>query len=324
MLLKWNNTFVQKINEKAWELFRAFFVSIENILHMKTFKILPLLVFVFSGVIAQEAQDTSYWKVTGQASVNLSQISFSNWIGGGKNSVSGVGLFNMNAIYEKEKIQWDNTLKTGYGLLKEGEDQVVKTDDKLELNSKLGVQLENEHWFYSTFANFLTQFANGYKYPNTSDKISALFAPAYLTLATGLDYQPFENFSLFFTPLSGKFTFVTDEELSAAGAFGVEPGKKARAEMGATVKTEFKTPLVENVDLATGLTLFSNYFNNPQNIDVNWDVALNMKINDFLSANLLTNLIYDHDILIPVDDEGNTGRRVQLKQLFGVGLSYKY
>ncbi len=291
---------------------------------MKKFKILLFSVFAFTGIIAQEAQDTSYWKVTGQASVNVSQISFSNWIGGGKNSVSGVGLFDLNAIYQKEKIQWDNTLKTGYGLLKEDEDQAVKTDDKLELNSKLGVQMKNEHLLYSTYANFLTQFANGYKYPNTTDKISTLFAPAYLTVATGFDYQPSENFSLFFTPVSGKFTFVTDEELSAAGAFGVEPGKKARAEMGAIVKSEFKTPVVKNVDLATTLTLFSNYFNNPQNIDVNWDIALNMKINDYLSANLLTNLIYDHDILIPIDDEGNTGRRVQLKQLFGVGLSYKF
>lgn len=291
---------------------------------MKTLKTLVLLIFVFSGVIAQEVQDTSYWKVSGQATVNFSQVSFSNWIGGGKNSVSGVGLFDMNAIYEKEKIQWNNTLKTGYGLLKEGDGQVVKSDDKLELNSKLGVQMKREHWLYSTFANFLTQFADGYKYPNTTDKISTLFAPAYLTIATGFDYQPSENFSLFLTPVSGKFTFVTDEELSAAGAFGVDPGKKARAEMGATVKSEFKTPVVKNVDLSTTLSLFSNYFNNPQNIDVNWDVALNMKINEFLSANLLTNMVYDHDILIPLDDEGNTGRRVQLKQLFGVGLSYKF
>jgi len=291
---------------------------------MKNFYTFVILFFTFSGVIAQEAQDTSYWKVSGLVSVNISQISFSNWIGGGKNSVSGVGLFDYNAIYQKEKIQWDNTFKTGYGLLKEGEDQVVKTDDKLELNSKLGVQLKNEHLLYSSYVNFLTQFANGYKYPNITDKISTFFAPAYLTVATGLDYQPSENFSLFFTPLSGKFTFVTDDELSADGAFGVEPGKKARAEMGATVKSEFKTPVVKNVDLATTLTLFSNYFNNPQNIDVNWDISLNMKINDFLSANLLTNLIYDHDILIPIDDEGNTGRRVQLKQLFGVGLSYKF
>lgn len=117
---------------------------------------------------------------------------------------------------------------------------------------------------------------------------------------------------------------MTDDELSEAGAFGLDPGKKARAEMGATIKSEFKTPVAKNVNLSTSLMLFSNYFHKPQNIDVNWDVAINMKINEFLSANLLTNLIYDHDILIPLDDEGNTGRRVQFKQHFGVGLNFKF
>ena len=109
-----------------------------------------------------------------------------------------------------------------------------------------------------------------------------------------------------------------------SSAFGVDPGKKARAELGATLKAELKTPIVKNVDLSTALMLFSNYLDQPQNVDVNWDVAINMKINDYLSANLITNMIYDHDILIPLDDEGNTGRRIQLKQLFGVGLSYKF
>ena len=124
------------------------------------------------------------------------------------------------------------------------------------MNSKLGVETNNEHLLYSTFVNFLTQFADGYKYPNTTDKISGLFAPAYLTLATGIDYKPSEMFSLFVSPVSGKFTFVTDDELSAAGAFGVEAGKKSRAEMGAIVKTEFKTSVMKNVNLSTTLSLF--------------------------------------------------------------------
>ncbi len=284
---------------------------------------LLLLFFAFS-LKAQENRDTTYWKVSGQASLNFSQVSFSHWVGGGKNSVSSVGLFNMSANYEKNKINWENTLKTGYGLMKEGGNEVIKTDDKLDINSKLGVKMNNERLFFSSFVNFLTQFADGYKYPNTTDKISGLFAPAYITLASGFDYKPSDNFSLFFTPVSGKFTIVTDEALSAAGAFGVDPGKKFRAEMGATVKSEFKADLMKNVSLATTLALFSNYFHEPQNIDVNWDVAINMKINDYLSANLLTNMVYDHDILIPLDDLGNTGRRIQLKQLFGVGLSYKF
>ncbi len=279
-----------------------------------------LMVLISSGLMGQEKRDTSYWKVSGQGTINMSQISFSNWIGGGKNSVSGVGLFNLNAAYEKGKVHWDNSLKTGYGLLKEEGSGVLKAEDRLELNSKLGIETGVEHLLYGSFVNFLTQFAHGYKYPNTTDKISTFFAPAYVTVAAGFDYVPSKKFSLFFTPLAGKFTFVMDDELSNAGAFGVSKGENLKSEMGATFKSEFKTPIVKNVDLTSTLALFSNYFHNPQNVDI----AINMKINDYLSSNLLTNLVYDDDILIPLDNEGNKGKRVQMKQLFGVGLSYKF
>ena len=99
--------------------------------------------------------------------------------------------------------------------------------------------------------------------------------------------------------------------------------------MGGTLKSELKFPLVTNVDVVTGLNIFSNYLNNPQNMDINWDFRLNMKINKYLSANLITNLIYDDDIWVAVDrnDDGDVdgkGRRIQLKQLFGAGFSYKF
>ncbi len=288
---------------------------------MKALNTIVAFLLLVSAAAAQNQKDTTYWSISGQASLNFSQVSFSNWVAGGQNSVSGVGLFNLNANYKKNKINWENTLKTGYGLLKEEQSGVTKTDDKLEFNSKLGVKTKNEKLLYSSFLNFNSQFANGYYYPNTEDKISGFFAPAYLTVAAGIDYQPSEMFSIYATPVSGKFTFVTDE---FKGSFGVEPDKNARAELGALLKTEFKTPVVKNVSLNTTLNLFSNYLENPENIDVNWDLAVNMKINDFLSANFLSNLIYDHDILIPLDDSGKTGRRVQFKQLLGVGLSYKF
>ena len=54
-----------------------------------------------------------------------------------------------------------------------------------------------------------------------------------------------------------------------------------------------------------------------------------MKINEFLSANFITQLLYDDDIKIEVDnnDDGvidEVGPRVQFKTVFGVGLSYRF
>ena len=69
---------------------------------------------------------------------------------------------------------------------------------------------------------------------------------------------------------------------------------------------------------------------NPQNIDLNWEVLINMKINKFLTANIATQMIYDHDIPVPVKREENgvkvmgTGPRLQFKEVLSLGLSYKF
>ncbi len=300
---------------------------------MKHFSIIVMCLFICAAVVGQDKTEVpKLWKKAGDFSINFSQVSFSNWAAGGKNSVSGVALFNYSANYAKDRMSWDNSLNMGYGLLKEQSRDLVKSEDKLEINSKVGYKMtEGGKWFFTGLTNFRTQFADGYNYTNKDNpvRISSLLAPAYLTFAAGFDYKPTDKFSLFLSPLSSKFTFVADDDLSAIGAFGVDPGKKSRAEMGGTLKAELKFAVAKNVDAVTNLGLFSNYLKNPQNIDVNWDFRLNMKVNKYLSANLLTNLIYDDDIKVPIDsnDDGvidGTGRRIQLKQLFGAGLSVKF
>lgn len=216
----------------------------------------------------------------------------------------------------------------GYGLIKEQDRQSVKSDDRIDLNSKLGLK-QSEVLYYSLLFNFKTQFATGYKYPDTENVISRFLAPGYLTLALGMDYKPHKDLSIFFSPATARLTVVADDELSAQGAFGVDPGDKTRFEVGALLKFDVNTEVVENVTLNNKLEFFSNYLEEPQNIDVRWDMLLNMKINDFLSANLITNLIYDDDIKVPLDrnDDGevdSSGSRIQFKEMFGVGLNLKF
>ena len=158
--------------------------------------------------------------------------------------------------------------------------------------------------------NFKSQFSDGYDYPNDSVPISRFLAPAYILYSLGLDYKPNDKFSLFFSPITGKITIVSDGRLAAEGAFGVEPakydksgvriqaGKNVRYEFGAYLKSEINKNLMENVSLQSKLELFSSYDHNPQNVDVNWEVLIVMKINKFLSANVNTNLVYDDDIKI--------------------------
>lgn len=272
---------------------------------------------------AQDAADsTKVWKSGGNISLNFSQVSLSNWVAGGKSSASGTFLVNLFGNYEKGKVSWENSLDLGYGLLKESDSKLVKSDDKIDFSSKYGYKASG-NLYYSALFNLKSQFTDGYKYPDRDHPISRFLAPAYITLALGLDFKPDDHFSLFFSPVTGKLTVVADDSLSAAGAFGVDPGSKTRWELGAYVKTTVKYEVWKNVTFESKFNIFSNYLDQPQNIDVNWDVAINMKVNDYLSANFITNLIYDNDIKIAGDD-GSMGPRIQFKELFGVGLNVKF
>jgi len=296
----------------------------------KTLLILLAIALSLSG-FAQPSNDAdTLWKYSGITSLNLSQLSLSNWAAGGDNSLSGNALVKLSADFDDGTLNWDNDLILGFGLIRTGSDPTRKSDDQIELSSKFGYKAR-EKWFYSALLSFRTQFAQGYDNPGEDDriKISDFMSPGYLNLALGMDYKPNKHISIFLSPLSTKFTFVMDENLSAAGSYGLDPGQTVRGEFGAYVKFAYKQEILKNVNLDTKIDLFSNYFDNPQYVDVTWDLLLTFKINEFLSASLMTQLIYDYDIQFGFDSTGDGEidsyeSRVQFKELFGLGLTYSF
>lgn len=275
----------------------------------------------------QSKDTTEGWKIGGIASLNFSQTSLTHWSAGGLNSITINGLFGAYATYRKNGIAWENTLDLGYGLLQQGEKKdVLKTDDKIDFSSKIGKKAYKK-LYYAGFMNFRTQMTPGYNYPNDSVPISNLLAPAYFIAALGLDYTPNNDFGIFLAPITVKTTIVNDKVLSEAGAFGVDKGEIIRTEYGGYLRLFYKRKVMKNVNLSTKIDLFSNYLNNPQNIDVNWELLLSMKINKYMTATISTLLIYDDDIKIAWIDDNNinhVGPTIQFKEILGVGLSYKF
>lgn len=200
----------------------------------------------------------------------------------------------------------------------------MKSSDKIDISSKLGYNT-GSNWNYAALINFKSQFAPGYNYPRVpnDNPISRFLSSAYVNVALGMDYKT-ENLSLYLSPATGKFTIVANDDLSNAGEFGVDPGKTIRSEFGAMVKFVAKREIWTNVTAQTKLDLFSNYFENPQNVDVDWSVLINLKVNEYLSANLITQLIYDDDIKIEDPDSGQKTAKIQFMEMFGLGLSVKF
>jgi Protein of unknown function (DUF3078) len=293
---------------------------------MKRVTLTIAAIVMAASTIAQDpvAGDT-LWKYSGITSLSLSQLALYNWAAGGDNNVAGNALIKLSADYDDGNKNWDNDLTLGFGLIKQGDDLARKSDDQIDFSSKLGFKA-SEHWFYTGLFSFKTQFAEGYDEPGeeTRMKISNFMATAYMNFSLGMDYKHDAGFSMFISPISTKTTFVLVDDLSAAGTYGLDPDQRVRAEFGGYIKLVYKQEILKNVTLDTKIDFFSNYLDNPQHVDINWDMLLIFKVNEFLSASLQTQLIYDYDIKFENESSGEPEARVQFKELFGLGLTYSF
>ncbi len=280
---------------------------------MKKIMILALLVFGLSIQAQDKKEVEKAWKKSGDISLMFNQASFDNWIKGGENSLALNGLINYNFNYKKSKSVWDTKLIMAYGLSRINDD-TKKTDDRFEINSVYGQQA-SKLWYYSFFGDFKTQMTDGYDY-SVSPKIttSKLFAPAYLSFGPGMLWKKSDNLKVNFAPATSKMTFVMDDALSAVGAYGVDPGKNLRYEIGMAINGYYKFNLMENISMENILGLYSNYLDHPENVDVDYQMNMVMTINKYISANFGLNLLYDDNAL----------QDIQLKEVFGLGFNAKF
>lgn len=267
-------------------------------------------------------EDTAHrkgWKTGGLFTLNVAQGSLSNWQGGGdKNSFSAVGFLNLFGILKEGKNLWHNTLDLGYGYINTTSLGNRKSDDRIDLLSKYGYQISSK-WYAGALFNFRTQFAEGYSYEKVNDVdvktlTSKFLAPGYILLSLGFDYRPTSSFSLFLSPLTERWVIVNDDLLSAAGAYGVDPGEKSRNELGAFMSAELNKNVMTNVTLKSRFDAFSNYKDKPGNVDIFWTNILAMKVNKYLSANIALDFLYDDNAI----------GRLQLRQLLDIGFSAKF
>ena len=279
-------------------------------------------------VSVKQRPDTTYWQKSITGGLTFNQASFSNWVGGGVNSVSIGGVVAARALYEKARLSWDNTadLQLGYQTQR---GVTRKTSDQLILISVVGLAV-NRRWNLFASGTFNTFFAPGYQYDNlpptlTAFRTSGFFSPAQLAIAWGIAYKPNGELSVRFSPFSPRFTFLADDAVRfregpdkvlipdpTARAYGVEPGRHLRSEwLAAQIQAVWDKKLNDNVKLNARYQLYANY-QTLNAIDHRLDLLLTAKLNRYLSTTFGLIILYDRDFY-----EG-----LQLQQTLGIGLIY--
>lgn len=287
-----------------------------------------IILFTFWGATAQEesvmttpADTLGPWTAKGNASLLFNQSTFDNWLAGGENNISGNLGLNYDFNYKKDDWTWDNKIMASYGIVKTKTSSFAKkTDDRLEFNSVVGKRA-TERWYYSAFLNFRTQFTKGYIYGRddegveTREEYTSFFSPAYLLVGPGMLWKRDDNLKVNLSPATSKFTFVDPNyTLPDEAYFGVEEGRAMRYELGFNASAYYKLDVIANVTFENILNLYSNYLEDPQNIDIDYQLNIVMRINRYLTTNISFQTIYDD----------NAFRGFQIRQVFGVAANYGF
>jgi len=298
---------------------------------MKNLFLILILLSATYQVSAQEEKievPPNGWNSEGTIQLLFNQAAFNDeWTGGGTSSIAGNLNLNYNLNYRMDAFTWDNKLLADYGFTKiKGDEFSRKTSDRLEFNSIVGKQLTNSNWYYSWFLNFRTQFSKGYAFSEDPATLKTIrtetthfLSPGYLQTGPGMMWKKNEDFVINIAPATARFIFVDNKFTSVPGYldgqyFGVDEGKSSRFEFGAAVSAFLRLKLMENVTMENTANFYSNYLDKPGNVDIDYLMNMQMKINSYLSANLLFQAIYDD----------NAVAAFQIREVFGLGINYNF
>ena len=240
----------------------------------------------------------STWKIGGFVGVSLSQTALYQWSPGGSNNFAFLAASNFYANYKKGKIEWSTNLDIKYGMVANGlirssalaNRNFQKNIDVLQLGTNVGYNI-TDHLYLAAKFGFLSQFSPSYDYSQTDTvggrfrkyTVSKFGAPAVITIGPGLTWKPVSYFTLFFSPIEGKLTFVTKDDpgkdtTQVGGAFtsryytdvdetrfGLNRGTSFMGELGAELDFLFQKDIVKNVNWKSHLNIFVSYMTNNYN-----------------------------------------------------------
>lgn len=252
------------------------------------------------------------WDTNWITALNGAQAAYSNWSGGGVNTVSVTASTVFNALYRQGKYAYGFSTNLKYGKARIAEQGTRKTDDRIAVNNKFSYRFD-ERWNAFANINFSTQFDEGYDYDVPDDEeailISEFFAPAYFTQVAGIGFVPTSYFSAE-AGLAMKETFVMNDSLSTQ--YGLAAGDNFRFEPGYSIALGFEKEVFKNLKLISSIETFTNLRRHIRRTDIAFTNEIIGKINDFLNMSFQFVAIYDEDF----------SEQVQIKQVLSAGVSF--
>ncbi len=307
---------------------------------MQKFLFLLYAFIFFCHICTAQESDTSeviveresLWSLEGSTNLKLAQSAMRNWISGGDDFMAINGILDLTGGYDDTiRHRWMNQFRLEYGITRLGGDKnyVMKNIDLLRISSIYSRTL-TKRLSLSASVLFSSQIAQGFKYvENKTDStfdinlvfLTRFMSPGFLEPSLGFTYLPVGQsakdknaWAIMLFPISGKFTYALDER-SAKWRSITENGQGkdyVRAEVGSRISTNFNKEIMDNLTLNTNLMAFAN-FQKFTNVDITFNMLINMRVNKYIGSSLSVDLLYDDDTI----------GKIQFRNLLNVGLSMK-
>lgn len=271
------------------------------------------LIFLFSTFVVKPQQSDSTvspWKNKGIVSLNISQISFTDWTQGGDNAITYT--FKGDFAFDYSKPEWflKNSLKVAYGQTKIASEDFKTNDNEFFLESVYSRDFN--FWVDPFISNIIrTTIAPGYSYTETDrTQIAAFFDPGYISQSIGLGINQSD---LVQTRLGLAFqeTFTNKHTQYSNDPETTNEEEKFKLETGIESVTDFNWNFLENMLLKSKLRLFTR-FEHIEVWDVRWDNTISAQVNKYIVVNLNALIVY----------EKSQSARTQIKQGLQLGITY--
>ena len=277
---------------------------------------LAICLALFLGARAASAHQAS-WETDATGKLSLTQAGFYNWQEGGVSSLALSAGVNGNAERTRGRWHLRNSIRLGYGIVKQDSIALRKAEDLIHVRSAVSHQ---GNGFFARFQptlgfDFRSQFAPGFEYDRQQAdstgaalRVSGFLAPATLTETVGVTYRPAAYVELR-VGLAAKETLVTMTSLRER--YGVDRSKPARLEAGLAGLFVFSKEIANNVRLQSSLSVFAS-FNQVDKPDMLSETLITMKVNKWLHVDFEYVALLDQDV----------AHALQMKEVFSLGISF--
>lgn len=277
-----------------------------------------------------------HWKFTGEHELTIAQKYYTNnWLPQTNRSFHLRSLQKFNAIYRKNKIEFNHLLewrlsvqKYSRSALADNAAPYIVDEDWLRTYNKLGLDAFIKKWSYIITLETKTPILVKKKQDDKSVRLASFLSPLNVNIGLGASYKYEWNskvnkarnlkLAVDAAPLSVEIIHFNNEEVYFNTGGNKDIPKFTKVEFGSTLNLN----LTYNINSSITINSRTKYFTNYERAYLEFENKVDMKLSRYFATSIYAYLKFD-DSVDPTKKAAGWGY-FSLNEVLSFGLNYKW